>query len=140
MSTNNPSEVTQAIVNSLKLMTNPSFKEVYYGEESMIPKTPAADIEFSMESEYAGAPFQLLHTFSGIINIHHGAFKDRRLSKRECNEAAEKVRDHLHLDYNLGGLLIHGFVSGMELGVTVMEETALWTTRLTYTGVSKTNG
>jgi hypothetical protein len=69
--------------------------------------------------------------------LEHGQIQSTEINKRESEELSELVEQKLHEDFTLGGLVLFGFVSGIDPGVRFRESEMIRATRLTWEGLSR---
>jgi hypothetical protein len=127
------SEVAQAMVDKLK--DSPlDFAEVSFGEENLVPRMPAAMVEPQVKrSELYKTGKRTEDTFDLSITILHGRYDDRSITRHDTLEMAEDVKDELHKDTSLGGLVVFGFVNMIEPGFDERAKHLFHATRLTWT-------
>lgn len=114
------------------------FLDVYYGDQELIPRTPAATVEpGGIRSELAGAPALALNNIPISIMIYHAGVKNTQVTRKECDQKAMLVRGVLHNDLHLGGLVIHGYCTNIESGYAQRSNTLFRATRITWEGTSK---
>lgn len=110
--------INQAIINVLKNDLSLGLKDVYYGDQAAIPRTPCASVEISSsERSYNQTGLQTNRVVQIAILIYHGILADVQTLKKELDQYAQSVEDSLHVDNTLGGLVISGIVVSIEPGV-----------------------
>ena len=132
------SAIVQATVDLLKGDVSLNLKDVYYGDQTGIPKVPSATVELGgTDREYnaIGIQTNLLVTLS--IVVYHGLLADVQKIKKQLDEFTQGVEDKLHVDNTLGGLVISGIVTGVEPGVAVVGQSQFYAHRLTWEGMIK---
>ena len=140
--TKNLSEIITAVKNVYEAAQyNLGLKSVFVGDQELVPNTPCLCIEpQGVDRESTGLSFQTTNHFSLYLILYHGIIQDSQKNIQECLEFAELVSDELHKDVNknLGGLLIHGYVTSSKAGIAPRNKNWWYATRMTYQGVSKT--
>lgn len=136
--TKDPSDVCQALVDLLKSNVSLNLKEVYYGDQDRIPFTPCATVEASpTDIQNPQVNFYLEHRFNISIMVYFAQVVDQSQLKKDSDLFAEQVRDTIHQNKTLNGIIIHGNVTRMEPGVARRAGAKLRATRLTWEGLSK---
>jgi len=121
--------------------TQLGFEDIFYGDQELIPHTPAAAVEpGSMQRQIGGIMpgGQTLNTFQVYVFVYHCPIQSPQVTRKECDQLAEQVQRIFHTDVTLGGLVTHGFCTNSESGVTVRGGAMLRTHRITWSGISKT--
>jgi hypothetical protein len=116
-------------------------EDIWYGEQRKIPRTPCIAIESGLVNrEMAGVSAQgrTLNTFTVYIMIFISKLQDEQISRKEADELAEAVEAVLHVDANLGGVVLYGFVTSIEPGYITRQSTTFRVARITWQGVTKT--
>ena len=114
-------------------------QDVWYGDQELIPRVPCVTIEpTSVESNLAGIPFMLENQLSISIMVYYGGIRDTQISKRDAIAYAQNVISALHADKTMGGNVIHSFCTGVEHGVAAKNSTLIFASRLTWSGLTKT--
>jgi hypothetical protein len=134
-------EVTQHMVNLLEEATQLGFEDVFYGDQEMIPRTPAIAVEpIGMTREASGIRTGggTLNTFTIHSYVYHCPIQSPQVTRRESDQLAEEVQRIYHADVTLGGLVVHGYCTNSESGVAVRGGEMLRVHRITWMGISKT--
>lgn len=132
-------DVTQAVVDLLEADQSLGLNHVWYGDQDRIPVTPSATVESgSLESALAGTGFWTSHEVTIYVMVYFAKITNQSELKKEGDEFAERVRDTVHQNKTLNGLVIHGNVTLMEPGVARRGGAKLRGTRLTIRYISKT--
>lgn len=135
------SVVTQYIVDLLRenwYGVTATDKDIYYGDEPKYPRYPSVAVEAGPHlSPLTQTGLQMQHEFTIYILIIHAPITDQQTAKKDTDQRAEAVRDILHTDRRLGGLVIHGHVGEIEPGFVTRGGEKLVASRLTWTGISK---
>lgn len=133
-------EVTQALVDFLEEQDVVPLKKVYYGDEERVPQTPSASVVVERESDQQGSSLRTVHTFSASIFLYHGDVKNKELTRRKCNQDAEKLEHLLNGNY-LDGIVTMGLVTSLKPGYSARtEEVLLKSTSITWSATSRTVG
>jgi hypothetical protein len=117
----------------------------YYGDQDMLPVTPAVCIEPSDKVRtLAGAPNMTENVFEVFILVYHSKVQDMQVTRREVDALAYQIEKLFHLDLQLknGGpdpRVIHGFIREVESGYALKGTTLYRAARLTYFGKNKTS-
>lgn len=133
--------VADYLKNALEAATQLGFEDVFFGDQEMIPRTPAVAVDPSdMQRDLAGVATggMTLNTMTVYVYIYHGPLQSPQITRRECDQLAEAVMEQLHKDLQLGGLVIHGYCTSLESGAASRGSVMLRTHRITWQGISKT--
>lgn len=141
--TDSLSEVVQSLVNLLAANVTLGLKDVYYGDENLIPRTPAVSVDADSKTRELYSTSQgVMNTFTVIITIYHAQFGKVGVTRRECDQKAEAVEDVLHANRTLndgsGDKLVHSYVRAHEPGYATRGNTVMIASRLTWEGKSRT--
>ena len=133
-------EVTQAVVDLLLANPQLGWKEVLYGDIDRVPKTPMITVESGpVESDWPPNPgFWTQHNFLIYVMCYFCKVVEQAQLKKEADSFAERVRDIIHLNKTLNGIVIHGNVTSFEPGIARRGGAKLRANRLTIKYVSKT--
>lgn len=130
----------QALLTANK--TQLGLKEVLYGNQMEIPRTPAVVVmvankvrELVGVASPGGKTHNRMAVTIDLINTKVGNEADERLA---IDQLAEDVEKLLHQDVKVGGLIIHGFVNNWSPGEVVLRNGQFRTVRMTYVGMSET--
>lgn len=129
--------VTLALVDIFETDATLGIKDVYYGEEANIPRTPAVAIEVSKSRTPYQTGNNYLVTFNAVIDVFHSRYKSKQVTRQECDQFAKSVEDLLHADLKLGGLVINSFVSAIQTGGLRRGTTLMQASRLTWQATSR---
>lgn len=125
--------IQNILVNSLL------FEDVWYGDQNMIPRTPAAAVEPGSKTRaWSGTSSQSENRFSIDVIIFHSRLEDVNLTRKEALEQAEQVEELLHSDLTMGGLVIDSLCTAVEPGYAERGNLLLQATSVTWEGRSKT--
>lgn len=132
--------VTDALIARLET-AKPTYgiHDVWYGEEALIPRTPALSVTPSSKArELTETGMMAMNRFSIAVVIYHSRLDDPQVTRRECDILAEEIEQFIHEDRRLGGLLIHSHIESVEPGFAARGKVTLRATRLSWTGLTKT--
>lgn len=136
--TDKPSVVAAYIKDMLEQSAIP-FEDVWYGDQNLIPRTPAAAVEPGARGrEWAGTSRSSMNTFVVDVIIYHSQLEDVNLTRQEALELAEDVEVLLHSDPTLGGLVIDSLCTSLEPGYAERGNILLQATSVRWEGRSKT--
>ncbi len=136
-------DVTQALVDLLKLKWKTiglSLKaDIYYGDESRYPRYPAISVEpTTLDSVPTSTQLRMTNEFTIYIFLYEGSLKNLQVKRKDRDLRAEAIRDQIHTDRTLGGIIAHGNIVTIEPGVAILGQDQLLSSRLTWQGISKT--
>ena len=113
--------------------------DVFYGDQVLIPRTPAVCIEPTQKQrEYAGVPYATQNTLEVALLIYFCVLGNSQEARMDCDALAEKIEAKLHLDKQLGGLVIQGHCTQIESGYAQKNNVVIVTSRILWQGLSKT--
>jgi len=140
---NSMAAVTAYLVNLMKDNANAwGVQEVFDGPYQLIGPVPAIGVEPNrINRDWAGAAgvgtMRAKNLIQILINIYHGRLQEAAINHRQCMERSELVVAKIHEDKQLGGLVVHGWVTVEQYGIARANSGLLWTTRLDWTGESR---
>lgn len=116
-------------------------QDVYYGDQNMIPRTPAACVDpgnFTKELSGIGGKGRTDNSTTVYIMVYIARVSDMQAARKEINELSEKIMDVLHEDVTLGGLVVHGLVTSIEPGYATRGQVTMRAARITWQGLTRT--
>lgn len=131
-------DVTQSLVDTIT-NSDLGFKDVFYGDEKLIPRTPAVSvIPDTKDRVLAETGMMVVNTFQVFIIIYHSRLDTVQVTRKECDALAEQLESLLHLDKKLGGLLYTSHATTLTPGYVTRGKVIMQATRITWQGRSKT--
>lgn len=113
--------------------------DVYYGDQDKFPRTPSICIDpGNRQRILQGASFRTDNNFTIYILVYHAKVQDNQATRMEAQQLSEQIETLLHLDPQLGGLVIHSFCTLNESGYVYRQNTMYRTNRITFEPYSKT--
>ena len=138
MSTVNSMVTVVDFVKELLENADLGLQDVFYGDQDFIPRFPAAVVEpNSLVEAPTTAGFSKENHFQVMVMIFHSQLGSSEVTKRECDLAAEAVKDVLNADRQLGGLVTWGYVSSTDYGYAMRGKQTIQATRMLYEAISK---
>lgn len=137
------STITQALVDLM--ITNKTalgLKDVFYGDQNLIPKVPSLSVEPGARSrEYTQTGLQTTVDLIEFIMIYHGGYRDVQVTKKATDVLAEAVEAVLHLNRTQIGtadqLVVHSLVTSVEPGFAERGKQIFVVHRLTWEALVK---
>lgn len=129
--------VTLALVDIFETDITLGIEDVYYGEEQLIPRTPAVSVAVSKSRVPYQTGSTYLVTFNAVIDVFHSKYKSKQITRQECDQFAQSVEKLLHADLKLGGLVTNSFVSAIQTGGLRAGTTLMQASRLTWQATSR---
>lgn len=132
-----------AVADAVKLMLeNQSItlglKDVFYGDQDLIPQFPAAAVEGQNLSERpSDTGFSKMNEFQVLVILYHSKIQDNQTTRREADLYAEAVKAVLNSDRQLGGLVTHCWVSSTDYGYAVRSGVTIRAARILFEAVAK---
>lgn len=115
------------------------FKKIWYGEDNLIPETPALNIvPVIKRRELSGTGNTTDNTIELNMMVFHSRLDKPTVTRKECDELAEQLEALLHENKHLEGTVIYGYVRELEPGVATRNNVMMRATRLLWTSLSKT--
>jgi hypothetical protein len=135
-----PSVVAQDIVDLIEANKGAlDVQDVYYGDQKLIPRTPTVCVEPGpLKRDLNHTGFATDNDFTIFLLIYHDRIQDEQVTRKECMEFSEQVMDLLHLNKQMGGHVVSGWVVGIDPGFAVRNKTFYKVSRVTWHGISKT--
>ena len=132
-------DVIDALILVLKNSMFFDSSNVWYGDEQLIPRTPSASVDPSpgISSELVETGMTVVNNFDIAIIVYHAKLGSQQTSRRDCDILAMGVRDLLHEDKKLGGLVFNSYVKSVEPGFSQRGQSVMMATQLTWNGRSK---
>lgn len=113
-------------------------QDVFYGDQSRIPRTPAITVQASTKvRELAGAPRRSQNTFEVFVNIFFSNVRDITLNHREADQLAEEVEAKIHENVTFDGKVINSMVVLNESGFLNRDDSQFRGNRLVVQAMSK---
>jgi len=136
--TGNQVEVARALQSVLLLYQDElQVAGVIYGRTpTLIPEFPSITVENSIESRGEGETHRWRIDFTVFINIIYGKLQSGEVNQEEAELLAQSVKNVLHLDKKLGGLVVFGYVTRIE-PVILRSSEFLRSMRLTWIAQSR---
>ncbi len=130
--------IVQATIDLLKGDASLGLKDVFYGDQTGIPRTPAVTVELGgKERSYNQTGLFTNLDFSLSIIVYHGLLADVQTIKKELDQFTQAIEDKLHADNTLGGLVISGLVSSVEPGTAIVGQAQFYAHRMTWEAMIK---
>lgn len=131
--------VTQAVVDLLEADQSLGLQKVWYGDQDRVPFTPCAAVESGgTESAPPSPTYWTQHELTIYVMVYFAKITSQSELKKEADQYGEKVKDAIHRNKNLNGLVVHGNVTAVEPGIARRGGAKLRATRLTVRYISKT--
>lgn len=112
---------------------------IFYGDQEKFPATPAICVEpVSRMRDLQGVSYRTDNNFTVYVMVFVAKVQDNQVTRKQAQTLSEVIEGLLHVDAQLGGLLINSFCSNNESGYVFRNNTMYRTNRITYTGYSKT--
>lgn len=126
------------ILNQPTLKTSLNIQDVWYGDQSILPRTPAVCVAPGPKRrEFQGSSFRLLNTIETYVWVYWGQYQDIQANLHSATTLAESVELAVHSDLTLGGNVIAVLCTQNEPGM-INKGGWLLGARLTFESISKT--
>lgn len=118
-------------------------EDVLYGDHTMIPRNSAAVITASGHRRtLAGVSAPGGRTQNSMvveISLHWSKVGDEATERKAADARGTALERKLHEDVTLGGIIIHGFVTQVDRGNTIMANNSMFrTVHMIYEAQTKT--
>lgn len=120
-------------------MANLGLQSVWYGDQHLLPKTPAACIvPGEKRREFQGATFRTLNDIQTYVLVYFGKIQDIQQNLHSAMQLAEAIELLVHQDLLLGGNVISCLCNIIDPGV--INKGGVWVmgARMTFQSMSKT--
>lgn len=139
-------EVSGAIKSILDTNANAlGLEDVFYGEEELIPRTPAASVDPNEKvRDLRETGYTVINTFSVFIVVYHAKLQGSGVTRKETLALAEAVETLINADptLNLGKVgedrIVNGMCTSVQEGYAQRGKTIMKASRITWEGFSKT--
>jgi hypothetical protein len=127
---------TQALVDKFTAnAVSLGIQDVFYGDQNKVPRSPAVCVEPNDKGrDLVGAPRYTETILSVYVIIYHAVVQDEQVTRKQADLFAEAVEDLIHLDPQLGGLVIHCMVTSSQSGYAVKARSLFRATRMIVEG------
>ena len=116
------------------------FKGVFYRDQNKVPFTPAVCVEPSTKRrDLQGVPRATRVTMEVVLLIYLYRIGSLEDVGADVDTLAEDLEAFLHLDPQMGGQVIHNYVSTVEYGYAQRDTSLFRTVRMTLEADSKVN-
>lgn len=129
-------------------LAGPTKTNVWYGDQSMLPETPAVCIEPGTKTrDLRGVPDMTENNMDVHIFLYHSAVgTEQQQSRRDTVGFAEAIERFLHINHlnmvnSIGEqIIVHGFVRSLDAGYQYKNGSTLYNAvHMVWTGFTKTS-
>ncbi len=117
-------------------------KDVLFGQQLMIPLSPSAVVTPGPKRKDlvgVSAPGgRTQNTLTVFIEVHSMKIGNEATERLALDQLSETIEDKLNEETTMGGIIIHGYITDWNPGVSTMENGQFRTVRMTYTGQTRT--
>ena len=116
-------------------------EDVTYGDQDKIPRTPFLCVESGPKTrtiDGKGASGRTENNFTVFIMCYISNIRSVQENREDADLFAEQIEALLHSDVQLGGIVIHGFVTSIEPGYATRSGALMRVARITWQGLTKT--
>lgn len=138
--TDKHSLIDQAIVDKLNLnKVALGIADVWYGDQALIPRTPTVTVEGGpISKNLTNMGFSTTNDIFVYLMVYLGKVQDVQLNKKQADQLTEAIIDLMHVDKQLGGLVVVGHCAAVDPGFTQRRDALLKVNRITWAAKSKT--
>jgi|ERR1700760_2459850 len=120
-------------------MTNLGLKAAWYGDQSLLPTTPAVCVApGNKKREFQGATFRTLNEIETYVWVYYGKIQDVQQNLHSATTLADNIETLVHSDLTLGGNVISVLCTTNEPGMINKSGVWMMGARLTFLSTSKT--
>jgi hypothetical protein len=113
-------------------------QDVFYGDQNRIPRTPTACVDpGEKRRQLNGAPRRTQLDIVIYILVYHNAVTNVEVLAKTNDKLSEDIETVIHVDAQMGGLLIDSMVTNIEFGYASRGKTLYRVSRLTVEGRSQ---
>lgn len=113
-------------------------QDVFLGDQDRIPRTPTACVEPGGKTQSLdGAPRRVAIFMEVYVILYHTEVRDVQQNVKEATQLAEATADVIHQDDDLGGSVIHNYVTDSQPGYVSRGRVLMRATRITVQAQSK---
>jgi hypothetical protein len=135
--TGDVTEVVDAIKTYLE-EPDMGFKAVYWGDQMLVPTSPAAAIEpMDASRTLTETGLQARWDFTIAIILYTAKLGKTEENRRDAGVIARRVVDKFDLTRTLGGIVVDGMITRVEAGFGVRNSQLFRVVRCTWEGFSK---
>jgi hypothetical protein len=138
----NLSTITRAIYDLVEAdKFNHGLEDVFYGDQALIPRTPAVAIEPGQKTASLNGPGirgRVRNDFIVYLLVYVAKITDEQENRLGSEELAESIEALLHDNTKLDGLISHGYVTSIESGYVQRGNSLMRSARITWTGFNET--
>jgi hypothetical protein len=128
-------------------LVGPTKTNVWYGDQTLLPETPAVCIEPGTKSrELRGVPDMTENTLDVHILLYHSVVgTEQQVARRATIQFAEAIERYLHVNHlnmlnSIGEqIIVHGFVRSSDPGFQYKTSTMYNAVHMIWTGLTKTS-
>lgn len=140
--TDKHTEVTQRILDLLtQNKTELGITDLYYGgPQDLAPNYPCVFVESGPKTRIRSSTQRFSVLFTVLILLQHGRVDQlSEQNKAEVEQLVERIEDFIHQDYTLENLIMFGFITRVEPGITTYEGVKIRASRITWQGEARRN-
>lgn len=132
-------EIGLLIKNKLSANQNAlGIQQVFYGDQDRVNTTPIACVETDTKTgDLTGAQRQVTYEVKVFVLLYVAKVGSSQENRAEVDALATQVETVLNADANLGGAIIHGYVTSIEAGYATKTDSVVRAIRITYTATTQ---
>lgn len=112
--------------------------DVFYGDQERIPKSPTICIEPDVKrAPIRNAGRQTMPEWTIYFMCYHSEIQAQSSNRRDSDTLAERLEDLLNSDPQMGGLVIHCWVSEVQSGYARKTNALMRSSRITFSANSR---
>lgn len=112
--------------------------DIYYGDQNRIPRTPTACVDpGEKRRDLNGIPRRTDIRLTVYILLYHNPINAIETITRQSDALAEDIETLIHMDAQMGGLVIDSMVTTIEFGYQTRGNNLYRVSRLTVEGRSQ---
>lgn len=113
--------------------------DVWYGDQQLVPRMPAVAVDpRRVRTRPSDTGHMARNDFEVDLYVYHSKLQGPTTNLKECLQLANSIKDLLHDDVMLGGLIVYGHVEEIATGYSTKSNVIIKSTRIQWVGLSKT--
>lgn len=133
-------EIVQKLVDILdgaKDTFTPKVQAVYYGDQDKVPAYPAIAVSGGQKRRDIIALHKFEVVLRATIFVYHGEVQSSEITNKQVDVLSEQVEDLLHGNLTMDGLVVNGFITRNDPGVSLRSDVMIRTSRMLWEAKSR---
>jgi hypothetical protein len=114
--------------------------DVFYGDQSLIPRSPAMCIESGpKDRQLQGAMRRTQNNISVFLLLYHSEIRSPQSNRKDADTLAEAIELFVHQDKTLGGLVTHCYCTQVVPSYVTKSDQPMRAARIVVEATTTTN-